>query len=243
MVIQNTRQLRMQKTEMSFTKRSAVLSRASSARQSDLDGRRVDPTLTVANFDMVTPGHLRIVHLIGDRMVSMPRQPVDAASDQKMRAQLLGRAEELVNIALAIANMDKPRRLAEQRYRLAHVFQPADALLVLDRHSRRIDLLLEGGSPLELLPRPEFDGRKAQGQSLGRDRQVRVHQKPADRVHSVAAGLVFAAVDPVGETESAPGAPADMKTLSCPAEPGLARPSPQSGPGSIGNDLPGSQPR
>src|SRR5258708_4166288 len=37
MVIQNTRQLRIQKTESSFTRRSAVLSRASSARQPDFN--------------------------------------------------------------------------------------------------------------------------------------------------------------------------------------------------------------
>ena len=85
--------------------------------------------------------------------------------------------------------------------RLAHVFQPADALLVLDRHPRRIDLLLERGAALELLPRPEFDGRQAQRQPFRRDRQARMHQKPAHRVHPETAGFVLAAVDPVGDAD------------------------------------------
>jgi hypothetical protein len=59
--------------------------------------------------------------------------------------------------------MDASRRLAQQRCRLAHVFQPADALLVLDRNPRRIELLLERSRTLEFLPRPELDAARPKG--------------------------------------------------------------------------------
>ena len=72
---------------------------------------------------------------------------------------------------------------------------------LLDRDPRRIDLLLERGGPLELLPCPELDGRQAQRQPLRCDCQARVHQQPADRVHPETAGFVLAAVDPIGETD------------------------------------------
>src|SRR5205085_4760089 len=101
------------------------------AAVSDFDSCHADMALGVANLNTVLPGDLHVLHLIGNRMVSILRQPVDTASDQKMSAQLLCYAEELVNVALPIADMDAPRRFAEQRRRLTHVFQPADALLLL----------------------------------------------------------------------------------------------------------------
>jgi hypothetical protein len=51
----------------------------------------------------------------GDRMVSIPCEPVDTAPDQKMRPQLLRRTEEFVNVALPIADTDASRRVTEQR--------------------------------------------------------------------------------------------------------------------------------
>src|SRR3954449_6570451 len=81
---------------------------------------------------------------------------------------------------------------------LAHVVQPPDALLALDGHPGRIDLPLQGGGALELLPRPELHGRQAERQPLGRDRQAGVHQEPADRVLAIPALLVLAAVDAAG---------------------------------------------
>ena len=91
-------------------------------------------------------------------MAAISSQAIDAGSDQKMSAELHCCTEQLVNVALAIADMDTARRFAEQRRRLAQVFQPADALLVLDRNPRWVDFLLKGGGALELLAGPELDG-------------------------------------------------------------------------------------
>src|SRR3954453_8176547 len=101
-------------------------------------------------------------------------------------------------MSLTVADVDTPLGLAEQQGGLAHVVQPPDALLALDGHSGRIDLPLQGGGALELLPRPELHGRQAERQPLGGDRQAGVHQEPADRVLAIPALLVLAAVDPAG---------------------------------------------
>ena len=76
-----------------------------------------------------------------------------------------------------------------------------DALLLLDRNTRWINLLLERGGPLELLPGPEFYCRQPKRQTLARHRQARVHQDAADRVRSQATGLVPAAVDALGDPD------------------------------------------
>lgn len=60
--------------------------------------------------------------------------------------------------------------------------QPADALLLLDRHPRRVDVALEGVRAFERLARPELHRGQAKRQARGRDHQARVHQQPALRV-------------------------------------------------------------
>lgn len=112
-----------------------------------------------------------------------------------MRAEIVSRAERLVDIALAIADMHKSPWIAEQRLRLAHIFQPADALLLLDGNPCRIDLLLERGGSLELRPRPELERRKAQRQAIQRDGQARMFQESAYRAHRTATILVLTAVE------------------------------------------------
>jgi hypothetical protein len=63
---------------------------------------------------------LSITHKSGGDLVgSIARETIDATPDQKMRSRLLGQAEELVNVALAIADMDTPARIAKQLRGLA----------------------------------------------------------------------------------------------------------------------------
>ena len=71
-----------------------------------------------------------LVHLVGDRVVAVPGQPVDAGPDQEMGSGFPGRAEQLVDVALAIADVDAASRLAEKLRGLLDVLQPADALLL-----------------------------------------------------------------------------------------------------------------
>src|SRR5215207_8947440 len=54
----------------------------------------------------------------------------------------------------------------EERGGLAHVLQPANTLLFLDRHPGRVDPALERGRPLELRPCPELDRRQPQRQPV-----------------------------------------------------------------------------
>lgn len=91
-------------------------------------------------------------------MLAVARQSIDASPDKEMGAEFMGRTEELINVALAVADMDASRGCAEQGDRLAHVLKPAEALLLFDGHPCRVGLFLERGGSLELRPRPEFDG-------------------------------------------------------------------------------------
>lgn len=80
-----------------------------------------------------------------------------------MRSSFSGRTEQLIDVALAITDMNALFRIAQQLCRLPDIVQPPNALLLLDGNARRIDLLLKGSSPLRLLPGPEFDGRQPSG--------------------------------------------------------------------------------
>lgn len=167
----------------------------------DLDSHGLGSALAVAKLHRMQPADLHLVRFVGDRMLAVSRQPIDAASDKEMSAEFMGGAEELVDVALAIADMDASGGVAKQRHGLAHVLQPAEALLLFDGNPRRIDLLFKSGCPLEPLPRPELDGRKTQRKPLQRDGQARMHQKPADGVHLATAVLILAAVEQMHDTD------------------------------------------
>src|ERR671937_3269725 len=101
--------------------------------------------MAVANRDRVSSLDRHLVHDALHRVRPIAGKTVDAAPDQKMRAEFLGQAKQLVDVALAIADVDAPSRVAEQRGGPAHVVEPADALLALDRDAGRVDLPLQGG--------------------------------------------------------------------------------------------------
>jgi hypothetical protein len=104
-----------------------------------------------------------LFHFVGDRVIAISSQAVDAGPDQEMRSGFLGRAEKLVDIALAIADVDASSRVTEKLRGLLDILQPPDAFLLLDWNARRIDLLLERGGPFEFLSGPEFDGASPSG--------------------------------------------------------------------------------
>src|SRR3954464_4719807 len=161
----------------------------------------LDTALPFANLNLMDALGAHVIHLGGHRVMTITRTTVDAAPDDEVGAELLGRAEQLVDVALAITDMDAPCRRTEQGHGLAQVLQPADALLGLDGHARRIDLALECGGALELLPRPELHGREAQWQTFRRHRKGGVHEKATDRVHPEAAGFVLTAVHAAGDVD------------------------------------------
>ncbi len=68
-----------------------------------------------------TYSELSPIHRIGNLVGPISRETVDAASNQEMRPELLGQTEELIDIALSVADVDVPVRIAERRRRLAQV--------------------------------------------------------------------------------------------------------------------------
>ena len=101
-------------------------------------------------------------------MTAISGQSIDAGPHKKMGADLKSRAKQFVDVALPIADVDTALRLAEKHCGLLEVFQPADAFLLLNGDSRRIDLPLECCRTLELLPVPELDGGKTKWKPVGR---------------------------------------------------------------------------
>lgn len=93
-----------------------------------------------------------LIHFISDRVIPVSGQAVNTGPDEEMRSDVLRRAKQLIDVALPIADVDTPRRIIEQLGGLPEVFQPPEALLLFDRHPRRVDLLLESSSALEFLP-------------------------------------------------------------------------------------------
>jgi len=77
-------------------------------------------------------------------------QPIGLHPRQKTRAEILCKAEKLVDVALAVVHMHAGFRRADERHRLAQVLQPAIAFLRLDWHARRVHMPLECPGPLEL---------------------------------------------------------------------------------------------
>src|SRR4029077_11964194 len=138
---------------------------------------------------------------VGDRVIPVSSQAVDAGPDEKMRSSFLGGTEQFVDIALAITDMDASSRITQKRRGVLDVFQPPNAFLLLDGNTRRIDLLLERGGPFEFLPGPEFDGRQSEWQPFGFHREARMHQDAANRVQPQAARLVPSAVDALGDAD------------------------------------------
>jgi hypothetical protein len=90
-----------------------------------------------------------LFHLIRNCVIAIASKPVRLHTHDKVRAQVVGQAVKLENVALAIADVDAAIRSAEKTNRLPQIFQPPHAFLLLDGNSRRIDLPLERRRSLE----------------------------------------------------------------------------------------------
>jgi hypothetical protein len=78
-------------------------------------------------------------------VIPFTSQAIDAGSDQEMSSDLLARAEQLIDIALAIADMDASPWIVQQSRGLPEIFQPPSCFLLFDRNACRVDLPLERG--------------------------------------------------------------------------------------------------
>ena len=75
---------------------------AVSQLQGDLDR----PSLGIEHFYLVRALDRLTLHLLGNRGVARAGKPIDAGSHEKMRVLLLRLAEQLVDVALAIADVN-----------------------------------------------------------------------------------------------------------------------------------------
>ncbi len=73
---------------------------------SDLERGSFLVAIAVSDINPVQTFDHDLRHFVGDRVISDSSKSVDARADQEMRSDPLGRAEELVDIALAITDMD-----------------------------------------------------------------------------------------------------------------------------------------
>ena len=121
------------------------------------------------------------LHFSGDRRACVPSQPVNTGANQEVGAQFVRQMEQLKDVALPISDMHTISGIACKGSRLTQVFQPADALLLCYRHSRRVDLLFQGIAALELFAGPKLDGRQSEWQSIQGDGQAAVHENATHR--------------------------------------------------------------
>jgi hypothetical protein len=127
---------------------------------SDLKNGLVVIALAVSDFDAMEPFDADLVHFVGDGVIPVSSQAVDAGPDQEMSSDLLCCAEKLVGVALAITDMDASSRMIQELRRLLEILQPSDVFLFLDGNPGRIDLLFQRCRSLEFLPGPELNGRQ-----------------------------------------------------------------------------------
>lgn len=128
--------------------------------------------MTVLNLYTMNAFAAYFGHLGGDCVRAVASEPIHARAQQKVRSDVLGCAEQFIDVALSVADVHTFRGLCEQFSRLPKVLEPADAFLLLDRYTRRVDLLLECVCALEFIARPKLDRRQAKRQTLGRDRKT-----------------------------------------------------------------------
>ena len=121
-------------------------------------------------------------HFTGDGVIAAAGQAIDAGAHDGVGAGFASGAEELVDIVLAVADVDESLRSAEQRRAVAHVGEPAHALRALDRYAGRVDPALQGGRALELRSGPESRRGKPERQSFGGECQAGMHQQHANRM-------------------------------------------------------------
>lgn len=80
----------------------------------DLENGNARIAIGISNLNTMPAPDLGLGHVSGDRMIPVTRQAIDAGPHQEVGADLLCRAEEFVDVALAVADMDTARRIAQR---------------------------------------------------------------------------------------------------------------------------------
>jgi hypothetical protein len=79
--------------------------------KSDFKNGFVRGSIAISNLDAMQSFDGGLIHFLGDRVISVSSQAVDTSPNQEMCPDLLCCAEKLVNVALAIADMETPSRI------------------------------------------------------------------------------------------------------------------------------------
>jgi hypothetical protein len=161
---------------------------------SDFENSLGRVAIIVPDFDPVQTVDRDLIHIIGDSMISISGQAIDTGSHEEMGANVLSRAKEFIDTALAITDMDAPPRISEEFRGLLQIVQPPNAFFLLDGNARLIDLSFEGGGSFEFLPCPEFDRCHSEREPFGRHSETRMHQNSASRMRFGAAGEISSTV-------------------------------------------------
>jgi hypothetical protein len=144
-------------------------------------------------------------HFGRDGAGPVARQTIYARADDEMGAEVPGEAEQLVDVALAVADVDAASRVAEETHRPPEAVEPADALLSLDRHAGGVDHPLERRRSPELRPRPDFHGCHPERHAVLGDGEAGVQEEAAKRVVPPPTLRVAAAVDALGDADRGRG--------------------------------------
>lgn len=113
---------------------------------------------------------------MGNGVLAVPGQSIHTGSDEEMGAGLTRQAEQFVDIAASITNMDASFRMSKPLRRLAHVLEPAEAFLSVNRNACGIDLFGQSPGILEFLSGSELDGGKTEGQTVFSQCKARMHK-------------------------------------------------------------------
>ena len=133
----------------------------------------------VTDLDTVKATRRGLLHFIADRMFAITGQTVNTGPNKEMGNHFPGQAEQLINIALAISHVHAAIRIVQQRGGLADVVQPADAVLFLDRHARRVDAALQLIGAVKFATIPELDCGQTERQPSGSGYKAGTHKDAA----------------------------------------------------------------
>src|SRR5215467_7941247 len=139
-------------------------------------------TFFIAQLDAMKPLDAQLVHFIGNRMFPISCKAIHAGAHQEICVRCLRCAEELINVTLAVTNVNAPLWGVQKRRGLLQVVQPPNALLLLNRYSRWIDFLLERIAAGKSAPGPKLHGSQTKGQSFGSHGETGMHLNPADNI-------------------------------------------------------------
>ena len=167
---------------------------------SDLKNSFVGLSVAISDVDAMQPFDSDLIHFVGNRVIPVSGQAVDAGPDQEVRSGFPG-AQNSSYMSLSRSPMWTHRPGSASNAVDCWTFS-SHRMLSFFSIGTRVGLIffLSAAVPLNFF-RVQIYCRQPKRQTFARHRQARVHQDAADRVRSQATGLVPAAVDALGDPD------------------------------------------